>query len=143
MKIKANLKNFLYPPMYFNNVANEYFDGSIDVNDIMLKIRQLCTIIGKVYKKYATLNINQMNGFLITHPIIKLIKDPQTKEIYPMFYSITPDFILSSKDEANRLQSQWIYELAISPILNENQRVIFNHSAMTETEKLSYQPLEI
>jgi len=140
---ETDLKNFLYPPMNFNNFANEYFDDSIDVNDIMFKIRQLCTIIGKVYKKYATLNINQMNGFIITHPIIKLIKDPQTQKIYPMLYSITADFRFSTKDEPNRKQSQWIYELAISPILNENQRVIFDHSAMTESEKLSYQPLEI
>jgi hypothetical protein len=136
-------KEFLYPPMNLNYFANEYFDESIDVNDIMLKIRQLCTIIGKVYKKYATLNINQINGFLIIHPWIRLIKDPQTQEIYPIVYDITADFVFSSKDEPNRKQSQWIYELAISPILNENQRVIFDHSAMTESEKLSYQPLDI
>jgi len=136
-------KEFLYPPMNFNYFANEYFDDSIDVNDIMLKIRQLCTIIGKVYKKHATLKINQMNGFLITHSYIKLIKDPQTQEIYPILYNIGAEFLLSSKDEPNRKQSQWIYELAISPLLDENQRVIFDHSTMTETEKLSYQPLEI
>ena len=136
-------REYLCSPMYFNNVANEYFDESIDVNDIMFKIRQLCTIIGKVYKKYATLKINQMNGFLIIEPSIRLIKDPQTQEIYPIFYNITSDFTLSSKDEGNKKQSQWIYELAISPILDENQRVIFDHSTMSESEKLSYQPLEI
>ena len=64
-------------------------------------------------------------------------------KIYPIFYNITSDFTLSSKDEGNKKQSQWIYELAISPILDENQRVIFDHSTMSESEKLSYQPLEI
>jgi len=140
---ETRLKDWLYPPMNFNYIANEYFNDSIDVNNIMFKIRQLCTIIGKVYKKHATLNINQMNGFLIIEPYIKLIKDPQTKEIYPMLYYITSDFELSLKDEDIKKQSQWIYELAISPILDENQRVMFDHSIMTESEKLSYQPLEI
>lgn len=138
-----DFKEFLYPPTYFNHYAHEYFDDSLDVNDIMFKFRQLCTIIGKVYKKYATLNINQIYGFAIVHPLIKLIKDPQTQEIYPILYTIHPDFLLSSEDEPNRKQSQWIYELAISPIINENQRVIFDHSTMTESEKISYQPLEI
>jgi len=141
--VVTDIKTMLYPPINFNNVGNEYFDDSIDINDIMFKIRKLCSIIGKVYKKNATLNINQINGFLITHPYIKLIKDPQTQEIYPILFSITPDFLLSRKDEGNRQQSQWIYELAISPVLNENQRVIFDHSTMTESEKISYQPLEI
>ena len=109
----------------------------------MIKIRKLCSIIGKAYKKYATLNINQMNGFLVLHPMIRLIMDSQTKNIYPLLYSINPEFVLSSKDENNKKQSRWIYELAISPLLNENDRYIFDKSTLSESEILSYQPLDI
>ena len=134
-------KQFLYPPLIFNSMAHEYFDDSLDVNDIMYKLRKLFSIIGKAYKKHATLNINQMNGFVIVHPIIRLIKDPQTKDIYPLLYSINPEFVLGSKDESNRKQTQWIYELAISPLLDEKDRIVFDNSTITESEKLSYQQL--
>jgi len=136
-------KHLLYPPITFNYFAHEYFDDSIDVNDIILKMRKLCSIIGKVYKKYATLNINQMNGFVIVHPMIRLIKDPQTKDIYPLLYSINSEFVLGSKDESNSAQSRWIYELAISHLLDEKDQIVFDNSTLTDNEKLSYQPLEI
>jgi hypothetical protein len=123
--------NFLVRPQIFHESFNNFASRNVDVDDIYLKIRKLCSIIGKIYKKYVNLQINQIHGFCAIHPMIRLIEE--NNEIIPKLYNVNSNALISRSNNAE--MSEWIYNIAIAPALYPNYKC--------ERQELHYQPLNI
>ena len=121
---------FLVPPKSFFKSFNEYASRPVNLEHIYNEIRKICTIIGKVYKKYANLNINQINGFKCIHTVFRLIED--NNEITPILLRLNPNFVMSNT--YNNEQSQYLNEIIYKPA--------FTGIKTTRTE-MEYQPLNI
>lgn len=122
---------FLVRPQKFNESFNEYSSRPINLDNIYMKIRKLCGLIGKAYKKHVSLNINQIHGFVAIHPMICLIEE--NGEIYPKLFNINQDATISNSE--NITMSEWIYDLAIRPAIEPN--------FICKRTELHYQPLNI
>jgi hypothetical protein len=142
--IEFSGKTFLFEPIVFNKDGQQYFDEKIDFDDIMVKFRKLALLISKIYKKEICANINQINGFVITRLSTRLIKEDNN--IYPVIYSILAGLYFFDNYRENRLQIKWIYDLAISPILDDNEKNKMEYEfeitpSEKEAIKLAYQPV--
>jgi hypothetical protein len=123
---------FLMPPVLFYDEFNNYASKPIDLDKITLKMRYVCSIIGKVYKKYVNLQSNQIHGFCAINPTFRFVVQ-EDGEILPLLYRIDSKPLISRYK--NKEMSEWIYNLAIKPAIYKDFKV--EHSA------LEYQPLDI
>jgi len=123
--------NYLIPPQILTESFNTYSSKHLDIDNLIIKIRKVCSILGKTYKKYVNLTINQMNGFISVAPSMGLFYINDTIE--PVIQNLeSAGYISQSK---NYEMSKWIYDLAISPALYPDFKC--------NNQELHYQPLDI
>jgi hypothetical protein len=123
---------FLVPPLKFHDKFNDYASKPIDLDKMTLKMRDVCSIIGKVYKKYVNLQSNQIHGFRAIHPVFRFVVQ-EDGEILPLLYRIDSNPLISRSK--NKEVSEWIYNLAIKPAIYKDLKL--------ENSELEYQPLDI
>ena len=128
---EMGILDFLVEPQIFAETFNTYVKKPINIDKMIMKIKKVCSFVGKVYKKHVSLDINQIHGFTSIQLALHLIKD--NDDIEPIVANIrgTPP-ISNSK---NYEHSKWIYDLAILPALYPDFKC--------DNTELHYQPLDI
>ena len=125
------LRKFFVPPLILSESFNTYSSKYLDINILLKKIRKVCALIGKIYKKHVNLAINQIHGFTSIQPAIALTDNNGIVE--PVIINIRPISVISNSK--NYEMSKWIYDLAISSALYSDFKC--------DNQELHYQPLDI
>jgi hypothetical protein len=125
-----NLKS-LVPPLIFSESFNTYSTKKLNLDNITNKIRKVCALVGKTYKKYINLAINQIHGFASIKISLGILDI--NGNIEPIIQNMEDTgYIIPTK---NYEMSKWIYDLAISPALYPDFKC--------DNQELHYQPLDI
>lgn len=136
-RFNFNKYSFLHYPFRFHDKFNEFASKPQDLNKIAMQMRNICTIIGKVYKKYVNLLPNQIHGFRAIHPVMRLIKDVDGNA-KPILFRIDHNPNISRSKNVE--MSEWIYNVAIKPAIYKDY---IPGSEPENINSLAYQPLNI
>jgi hypothetical protein len=125
------LLNILVKPQIFNNTFNTYASKPININKMSIKIRKICSFIGKVYKHHVSSSINQIHGFISIQLLFHFINKEGDVEPHVIGIRPTPRISVTKNLE----MSKWIYDLSITPALYPDFKC--------DNQELHYQPLNI
>jgi hypothetical protein len=111
---KANLDYNYKPNMIFNESFNSYALKPINIENISNQIKTICKIICKIYAPHACINYNNLHGFIIINPVMRIIQDAND-DTYPFVFRIEKNFnVFNMNIQEN---SEALYKLAIEPAL--------------------------
>ena len=134
---RMQYKGIYFFPENFNNFTNDF----IDTNEIQKQIREAVKDIAKMFEKYKTLEINQINGFFVMNLYIQLFENVKNNYKYNILVT-NSDYTIYFPNYYDNLHNyivddyiQWINELVIKPSFIPNYKTSFT--------ELHYQPLDL
>ena len=125
----------------FPDNINEYMDNPFnydEIKEIQNSIKQLCSNIGKMYKQYVNLDINQMHGFVQFNIDLNIIKHKNKLDVNVI--SVDDTVYFPNYDDPIHKSFvdkywEWINELVIKPA--------FDKTYITPNKQAHFQPLNI
>lgn len=127
-ELDYNLKILMFPDDY-KSLSDDISDK--DIEKISELITENCKIIGRMYRKHVTNDINQINGFRSIHVYLRPLRI--NGEIKVVFFDTAYFNKLSNRN--NYEHSEWLNEIAIKPALYKGYK--------TSNTSPDFQPLNL